>query len=589
VREQLIPSLPADALVVIAGRRAPSPEWSADPGWRPLLRVVGLRNLRRDDAATLLANEGVDPGRHRGILDETLGHPLALCLYADLLEQRHGGNIAAPADAGLLGTPDVVYALLGRFVDEVPSPRHRSALELCAHVRFTTEDLITVATGTPREVSTELFDWLRGLSFVDTSPEGLFPHDLARDVLDTDLRWRDPAGYDALHMRVRRYFVERVRATIGPDRHRAATDLVFLHRANPLMRQFWDFSGLAQGYLDRLRPDDGPALHAMVERHEGAVSAAILDHWIDRQPEAFAIIRRGADASPQGFTALLALHQATADDFAADPGARAMWSHAQRHGSCAPGQVVVACRFVVDRDTHHAPGSLTFGLTSVAHLQHMLTRSERAMDFIGGIAHPEQLAPVFTYIDFPLTPEAGYELDGRPWGVFVRDWHGQDVDEWFEMVAGRELGAPVEPSPAAAGPATVALSQPDFAEAVRRALRDLHRPERLRQNPLVSSRLVRDLEDADAPAALAMVVRTTVDGLGSDPRTEKFQRALERTYVRPAPSQERAAEVLGLPFSTYRRHLQRGIECVVAALWDRELYGPGGAIRQEVSNERSGE
>ena len=48
---------------------------------------------------------------------------------------------------------------------------------------------------------------------------------------------------------------------------------------------------------------------------------------------------------------------------------------------------------------------------------------------------------------------------------------------------------------------------------------------------------------------------------------------MERTYLRPAPTQEAAAELLGLPFSTYRRHLSQGVGRIVAWLWDRELYG----------------
>jgi hypothetical protein len=47
-----------------------------------------------------------------------------------------------------------------------------------------------------------------------------------------------------------------------------------------------------------------------------------------------------------------------------------------------------------------------------------------------------------------------------------------------------------------------------------------------------------------------------------------------RTYLRPAATQEAAADALGLPFSTYRGHLARGIERVIDWLWQRELYGP---------------
>ena len=33
LREEFLPALPADALVVVAGRTPPSPQWASDPGW----------------------------------------------------------------------------------------------------------------------------------------------------------------------------------------------------------------------------------------------------------------------------------------------------------------------------------------------------------------------------------------------------------------------------------------------------------------------------------------------------------------------------------------------------------------------------
>ena len=64
-----------------------------------------------------------------------------------------------------------------------------------------------------------------------------------------------------------------------------------------------------------------------------------------------------------------------------------------------------------------------------------------------------------------------------------------------------------------------------------------------------------------------------VETLREHPRDDKLWRAVERTYVRPAATQERAAAALGLPFSTYRRHLTQGVDRVVAWLWDQEVYG----------------
>jgi hypothetical protein len=84
---------------------------------------------------------------------------------------------------------------------------------------------------------------------------------------------------------------------------------------------------------------------------------------------------------------------------------------------------------------------------------------------------------------------------------------------------------------------------------------------------------VRQHHRATPADALTDLLEEAIASLRANPRDAKLARALERTYVRPAPTQEAAAEVLGLPFSTYRGHLSRGIERVVDQLWQHELYG----------------
>jgi hypothetical protein len=77
--------------------------------------------------------------------------------------------------------------------------------------------------------------------------------------------------------------------------------------------------------------------------------------------------------------------------------------------------------------------------------------------------------------------------------------------------------------------------------------------------------------------------------LAADPRDDKLLRAVDRTYLRPATTQEHAAELLGLPFSTYRRHLTQGVARIVADLWERELYGTGPSTgEQEPGSDWSG-
>jgi predicted DNA-binding protein (UPF0251 family) len=88
---------------------------------------------------------------------------------------------------------------------------------------------------------------------------------------------------------------------------------------------------------------------------------------------------------------------------------------------------------------------------------------------------------------------------------------------------------------------------------------------------------------------LREIVTSAAVALGRDPREVRAFRAVDRTYLRPATTQERAAEVLGLPFSTYRRHLAEGVRRVAAVLWEQELYGQQHRDgEQKVSTDRSG-
>jgi hypothetical protein len=134
-RTGLLPRLPSDALVVLAGRMPPGPAWRADAGWRDLLRVVSLRNLDPDESRHYLAACGVPEPAHDGLVDITRGHPLGLSLLADVV-LRGGEATLGPA------APDLVGTLGRRFVDVVPDDVHRSALEVCSLAWVTTEDLL---------------------------------------------------------------------------------------------------------------------------------------------------------------------------------------------------------------------------------------------------------------------------------------------------------------------------------------------------------------------------------------------------------------------------------------------------------------
>lgn len=569
LRETFIPSLPAGTLLVIAGRNPPTRGWRSDPGWGELLRTVALRNLPPDDARAFLREAGVPAELAERVAALTHGHPLALSLLVDIVGQRPDA-----ADLELADAPDVFHLLQRTFVEDVPSDRHRAALQACAHARFTTEDLLRSALET--DDAGELFAWLASLSFIERGRSGLFPHDLVRDVLEADLRWRDPDAFATLRRRVRAHTIARLRGG-DADGHDAAADLVFLHRSNPFTAAQWDWATFGDAYGDALRPDDREPLLAMTRRHEGEESARIVAHWIDRQPEAFVVVRE-RDERPRGFMVRLALDRATDEDLATDPGALAMWRWAQEAAPPRPGERVHAARTLIDRDVYQAP-SPTLNVVTVVDTREWVAGARLSWELIGAWADERAAAPLMSYIDFHRVPAADYEVGGRRYAVFAHDWRRCDADAWLELIGARELAAGFDPTAAAAERAPeIALSHADFVAAVQAALASLHRDEALAVSPLLRSRVARD---AAAPAepgpdTLRELIERAVATLRVDPRDARYERAVVRTYVRPAGTQELAAEALGVPFSTYRRHLRRGVERVADWLWRCELHGLDG-------------
>jgi hypothetical protein len=568
MNEVFLPQLPERVLVVLASRNPPETSWRADPGWQTLIRPLPMHNLSQEESVAYLTKREVPSEQHRNILDFTHGHPLALSLVADVFVQRRDVRFQPEA------TPDVIKTLLEQFVQQVPGPAHRAALESCALVRQTTETLLSHMVMTPD--AHELFEWLRGLTFIDSGPLGLFPHDVAREALVADLRWRNPDWYAELHHRARNYYATRLKQTHGQEQQRVLFDYVFLHRDNPVIRPFLEWQETGASLPDAMRERDKPALEAMVAEHEGPESARLAAYWFMRQPQGV-VIYRDIEHRPAGFVMKLALHETSAEDRNMDPAVRAAWQYLESNVPLRPGEGSTLFRFWMARDTYQevsAMQSLIFG--NVA--QHYLTMPGLAFTFFP-TADPDFWAPAFAYFDLMRLPQADFEVGGRRYGVYAHDWRVMPPMAWLDLLAEREIATePLDASPSTETAPLVVLGESEFAVAVQDALRNFHRPDALRANPLLRSRIVAEragtgTDETGQIVALQDLLKECAESLQASPREAKCYRALYRTYLSPAPNQQRAAELLGLPFSTYRRHLKGGVTRVGDILWQKEIGG----------------
>ena len=573
LREVFLPQLPENVLIVLASRDPLPPAWRADAGWQALIKVVPLRNFNREESRDYLTRRGVTPGQHETVLNFTYGHPLALSLVADVFDQRPG-LVFQPEAA-----PDIINILLKELVQNLPGPAHRAALEACALVRLTTEPLLAAILAMPD--AHELFEWLRTLSCIELGPAGLFPHDLAREALAADLRWRNPDWYALLHQRARAYYAGRLQQIRGPAQQAVLMDYIFLHRDNPVVRPFFvqlqaqwqeDTSLMA----DVAREPDWPVLLAMVDRHEGAESARLAAYWFERQPQGVQVFR-SAGQQPAGFVARVALQEVTPDEMALDPAVGAAWRCLQRTAPLRPGEGATLFRFWMAGESYQDL-SMAQSFIFVNTVQHYLTTPGLAFTFFP-CAEPDFWGPMFAYADLAWLAEANFEVGGRRYGVFGHDWRAVPPAAWLALLAEREIALQPPPAPGPrASPPVVVLSQPEFQQAVRTALRDFQaaQPETLYGSPLLRSRLVTDRTGLQADtghraAALQSLLREALARLQSSPRRTKFYSALYHTYFQPASTQEQAAELLDLPFSTFRRHLTAGIAEITHILWQWEI------------------
>ena len=277
LRERFLPMLPVGALAVVAGRTPPDLMWQADPGWADLVQVIGLGALEPMDAAALLDSRGVADELRDSLLAFAGGLPLALSLGAAAAVSD------STADSRWAPAQDVVATLLDQLVGEVPSPAHRRALEVCAHTYMSTQDVLRAVL--PDEDAAALFSWLRRLPFVESSPLGLYPHDVVREILEADLRWRDPQGYADMHRRIRDHLTHQIRAADGTDGLGAVGSLLYLHRNEDRRPAPHVWRGADEVYEDVFRPEDAPDLLRLVTEWDAAATAAVT-HWTARQPQA---------------------------------------------------------------------------------------------------------------------------------------------------------------------------------------------------------------------------------------------------------------------------------------------------------------
>ncbi|GIE99263.1 ATP-binding protein [Paractinoplanes rishiriensis] len=545
LRRDFLPGRSDADVVVIAGREPPASAWRTDPGWRRLAAIRRLEPLDRADSAELLARAGVPAHLRDKLVALGRGHPLATALLAD-------AATSGSVPRSLADVPDLITALLECLVREPPTDAHAAGLATCAKAWLTTEDLLRDTVGADAPA---IWSWLCRRPFITAGPRGLRPHELARDVLDAEFERRSPDRYRALHRIVHDHAVAGIRTAAGPDLQLRAQHLLYLHRHSPLTATYYELRELGSVALLPGTPADHGEVVATVERLHGPAQAGLCRRWLAERPGGLSVIRD--DDGLLAFVLYLTLPRG-GDLEEQDPVTRAALRHVERAGPLRPGERIDLARYYSGvRDDQRDRYAVMAG--SVSSIIEWIGRT-RAWSFVV-TTDPEFWGPMFEYLAFTRSFET--TVDGAPHVVYGMDWRRLPVDDWLDLMNEREQTGGTGPAPAhLLRPPP--LGRDAFADAVRQALRDLHRPERLAAGPLAGTAVA-------AGPGLRPRIEAAVAALGDEPKGAALRSVLDRTFLRPAASQEAAAEVLGLPFSTYRRHLAKAVDRLVDVLWPVEI------------------
>ncbi|MFD9958334.1 BTAD domain-containing putative transcriptional regulator [Amycolatopsis sp. NPDC058986] len=435
LRDTYLRTLPADSIVVVAGRAGPSVAWITDPAWSGAIVARQLEALSAAESAALVEARGADAGFAPSIVDFAAGNPLVLSLAAEV--GRSMSHTGQPSRREAVRF--VVDAVLDTLLDDVPSPRHRWALHVCAHARYTTEDLLRVAV--PGGDAAELFDWLRVQPYVETPGHGLDVNGVLREALEAHLRWRDPVGYERMHRRIRHYVMNTLLRDATEPRAGAAVmrTISHLRRRGGVTGRYVSATGDPDVRAARVTPADHDELVALARETYGEFTASSVRFWLHRQPAAFYVLRCADSNRLRAFMSWLTMREPAREELDADPVIADIW-HDVGQRELPPGTHFAVARHLICPAFETKPNPIT-DVFLARMVRGWVHEPGLAASYLV-LANRQLWAPLMDYLDH-------YELSCSgstyPYAIFGHDWISEPRSRWQDQHLENELWAPRRP------------------------------------------------------------------------------------------------------------------------------------------------
>jgi hypothetical protein len=554
LREEFLPAQSLGFRLILSGRSEPALEWRTDPVWVDEHRRVTLSPFSVAETEEYLSLRGVLAASFDNARQFARGNPLALALFTDSISQHE--NISG----------SLAQSWRQRLVNNLDDQDQRAALEACCVVRQLDEPML--ASLLQRDEATTLFNWLASQSYIETGNTGVFPHDLLRQAFTDELKQRRPSRLTELGDRAFTYIHDLLEHAME-DRLGLIQDAFYVLRDIDI-QQNMNESDPVDVYVDRVRPSDWPAIDDMIRRFEHDQRIELVHRLHDCQPESLTVVRDSTDRAI-GFFQILRVDLLPASLLDADPVCAQFLSLA-REAMNHQGTVILN-RFWLHHDQDMAATAVyTQAFSQLAFMS--VSATPAVMGSVQGDT-PEwrQAQARFGHSEARIdTPERR----GTPVMFIYQDLSADTRAgiNWLRQAYRHAFGL-VE---LLNSPATDIASLPDqktFQTALRQAFRSATRLDRLQTNALLDCKLLSQRGQDTDPVTRAQDLRhrleATCERLEAQTTTRDHGRVLQLTYLRPAPTQQVAAERLALSYATYRRRLTEALKLVESEWWAEEL------------------
>jgi hypothetical protein len=534
LRRELLPMLPARAIVVLAGREPPAAGWFTG-GWEHMTRSIELGPLTAAEGAALVrARGGVSEPTAAALVEWSAGSPLALTLAAEVAG-REGGWDGRDFEQ----RPELVERLVRRLVGAQVEEEHADVTAVAAIARVTTAAMIADVLPSAAADPNEAYRWLRAQAITEPLGDGLAMHDLVRRAVRSHMRITRTERERELRRRIADHLFAR--ASAGEPR--LTVDLADLIET-PALRWAFGAEGAASLQADAFRPGELDELSAETEARGSDDWWSSTRTLAAESPQHITVAR---DANENLCGLAIAFTPANASRAAlADPIAGRWIRHAQER---IPDGNAMIWRDCLDL-TRPEEGDLASRVLAVVNTAAILR---------SGLANPR-----FFYV--PINPvnaasvafAAGYgsehlpELDVEV-GSLRHECHL--IDYGSDGLLGSQRDAVYAeigmPRPSGAQPPAL---PPVTAADIHQALRDLDRPSELATSPLAAT--LRDDGDP-ATAVRTLLVEASDRAFGTGPGETLMRDVINRAYLDHRTSHEQAAHELHISRPTYFRRLRQ--------------------------------